>query len=100
MPAHLHGLMRVGRLNVTFRDVSDGKLDATEFPRYRVYYVRPCRSSPPPHGHHLLFIVRALTYLYLQENDEETSTADFSAADGEILMLHESAHPGVPTVSR
>ena len=38
MPPHLQGLMRMGRLNITFRDVSDGRLDTSLFPMYRVLY--------------------------------------------------------------
>lgn len=30
--------MRYGRLNLTFRDVTDGRIDTNEFPRYRVCY--------------------------------------------------------------
>mmetsp|Transcript_27295 Transcript_27295/g.53670 ORF Transcript_27295/g.53670 Transcript_27295/m.53670 type:complete len:350 (-) Transcript_27295:31-1080(-) len=37
-PAHLAGLMRPGRLNLTFRDTTDGVIDTTQFPRYRVCY--------------------------------------------------------------
>jgi len=38
MPSHCYGSMKSGRLNLTFRDVSDGKIDASLFPQYRVTY--------------------------------------------------------------
>jgi len=41
MPPHLRGLMREGRLNLTFRDTADGIVDTSLFPRYRVTYPAP-----------------------------------------------------------
>lgn len=38
MPGFLQGRLRVGRLNLTFRDTQGGTIDASEFPRYRVHY--------------------------------------------------------------
>ena len=38
MPGYLQGFMRMGRLNVTYRDLRGGKLDTREFPKYRVCY--------------------------------------------------------------
>ena len=34
-----------GRLNLTFRDVSDGVIDTSEFPRYRVDYSGPLGAA-------------------------------------------------------
>mmetsp|Transcript_16461 Transcript_16461/g.22756 ORF Transcript_16461/g.22756 Transcript_16461/m.22756 type:complete len:341 (-) Transcript_16461:15-1037(-) len=38
MPVPLRGYMRNGRLNVTYRDVGCGCIDATQFPKYRIDY--------------------------------------------------------------
>lgn len=45
MPSHLRNVMRMGRLNITFRDVRNGRLDPGQFPKYRVTYASDAAAS-------------------------------------------------------
>jgi len=49
MPGYLRQVLRPGRLNITFRDVRNGHLDTTQFPKYRVTYessaTTPCEEE-------------------------------------------------------
>eukprot|EP00658_Telonema_sp_P-2_P039340 TRINITY_DN28151_c0_g1_i2.p1 TRINITY_DN28151_c0_g1~~TRINITY_DN28151_c0_g1_i2.p1 ORF type:complete len:492 (-),score=108.97 TRINITY_DN28151_c0_g1_i2:12-1487(-) len=48
MPGHLQGLLRLGRVNMTFRQV-EGFIDPTAFPAYRVRYdIEEEHSTPAP----------------------------------------------------
>ena len=54
MPGYLRNVMRMGRLNITFRDVRNGKLDVGQFPKYRVTYdTGESSSSSSPVGEEL-----------------------------------------------